>query len=42
VAEAEKVENFFESFFEPQQGHFEPFQSLDRTKISLSFPQPSQ
>jgi hypothetical protein len=36
VAEA-KVENFLDSFSEPQCGHFVPCQSLDRTRISLSF-----
>jgi len=31
-----KVENFFASLAEPQWGHFVPFQSLERTRISLS------
>jgi len=31
-----KTENFFVSFFEPQFGHVAPFQSLERTRISLS------
>jgi hypothetical protein len=35
VAEA-KVENFLASFVEPQCGHFVPFQSRERTRISLS------
>jgi hypothetical protein len=37
-----KVENFLSSLVEPQWGHFVPFQSLERTRISLSrshFPQ---
>jgi len=37
-----KVENFLSSFVEPQCGHFVPFQSDERTRISLSrshFPQ---
>lgn len=41
VAEA-KVENFLDSFADPQCGHFVPSQSLERTRISLSlshFPQ---
>lgn len=37
AAEAAKVENFLDNFSEPQCGHFVPCQSLDRTKISLSF-----
>jgi hypothetical protein len=41
LAEA-KVENFFSSFAEPHWGHFAPFQSLERTSISLSFPHFSQ
>jgi hypothetical protein len=36
------VENFFDSFFEPQCGHSEFFQSLVRTSSSLSFPHFSQ
>jgi len=32
-----KVENFFDSFFEPQCGQAASFQSVDRTRISLSF-----
>jgi hypothetical protein len=35
VAEA-NTENFLASFFEPQCGQTEPFQSLERTRISLS------
>jgi hypothetical protein len=35
VADA-NTENFFDSFFEPQCGQVVPFQSLDRTRISLS------
>jgi hypothetical protein len=35
VAEA-KVENFFESLAEPHRGHLVPFQSFERTRISLS------
>jgi hypothetical protein len=35
LAEA-KVENFLDSFFEPQCGHSAPFQLLERTRISLS------
>jgi len=35
VAEA-NVENFLDNFFEPQCGHSAPFQSLERTRISLS------
>jgi len=31
-----KTESFFSSFVEPQRGHFVPFQSLERTRISLS------
>jgi hypothetical protein len=31
-----KVENFFTSFFEPHRGQAVPFQSLERTRISLS------
>jgi hypothetical protein len=37
-----KVENFFASFFEPQCGHFVPFQSVERTSNSLSLSQASQ
>jgi len=33
-----KTESFFESFVEPQLGHFVPFQSFERTRISLSLP----
>ncbi len=36
------VENFLESFFEPQCGHSEFFQSVERTSSSLSFPHFSQ
>ena len=35
VAEA-NAENFLASLVEPQCGHFVPFQSLERTRISLS------
>ncbi len=35
LAEA-NTENFLASFVEPQFGHFVPFQSLERTRISLS------
>jgi hypothetical protein len=35
LPEANK-ENFFDNLGEPQRGHFVPFQSLERTKISLS------
>jgi hypothetical protein len=31
------TENFFDSFAEPQWGHFVPSQLLERTSISLSF-----
>ena len=31
-----KTENFLEIFFDPQCGHLVPFQSLERTRISLS------
>jgi hypothetical protein len=41
LAEA-KVENFLDNFLEPQCGHSEPFQSIVRTRISLSFPHFSQ
>jgi hypothetical protein len=37
-----KTESFLTSFVEPQCGHLVPFQSLERTRISLSrshFPQ---
>jgi hypothetical protein len=34
---AAKVEKFFDNFSEPQCGHFVPCQSLERTRISLSF-----
>jgi len=37
-----KTDNFLESFVDPQRGHFVPFQSFERTRISLSeshFPQ---
>jgi hypothetical protein len=30
------TENFFASFVEPHFGHLVPFQSLERTRISLS------
>lgn len=32
-----KTDSFFVSRVEPQCGHCVPFQSLDRTSISLSF-----
>ena len=41
LAEA-KVENFLASLVEPQFGHLVPFQSLERTRISLSFSHFSQ
>jgi hypothetical protein len=31
-----KTDSFFESRPEPQYGHFVPFQSLERIRISLS------
>jgi hypothetical protein len=37
-----KVESALVSFEEPQRGHFVPFQRVERTRISLSFPQLSQ
>jgi hypothetical protein len=37
-----KTDNFLESFGEPQRGHLVPFQSFDRTNISLSFSHFSQ
>jgi hypothetical protein len=40
--EEANVENFFSSFFEPHWGHWAPFQSLERVRISLSFPHFSQ
>jgi hypothetical protein len=30
------TESFFDRRVDPQRGHFVPFQSLDRTRISLS------
>jgi hypothetical protein len=42
AVEEAKTENFLESFVEPQCGHLVPFQSLERTRTSLSrshFPQ---
>jgi hypothetical protein len=33
-----KTDSFFDSFVEPQAGHLLPFQSLERTRISLSLP----
>jgi ABC-type phosphate/phosphonate transport system substrate-binding protein len=39
---AANVENFFANFAEPQCGHFADFQSVERTKSSLSCSQPSQ
>jgi hypothetical protein len=33
-----KTDSFFDSFVEPQAGHLVPFQSLERTRISLCFP----
>jgi hypothetical protein len=41
LAEA-KVENFLDNFLEPQCGHSVPFQSDERTRISLSVPHFSQ
>jgi len=41
VAEA-NVENFLASFIEPQCGHLVPFQSRERTRISLSVSHCSQ
>ena len=41
LAEA-NTENFLDSFVEPQCGHFVPFHSLERTRISLSFSHFSQ
>jgi hypothetical protein len=41
LAEA-KVENFLDIFFDPQCGQPVPFQSLERTRISLSRPHFSQ
>jgi hypothetical protein len=41
LAEA-NVENFFANFLEPQCGHSEFFQSVERTRISLSRPHFSQ
>jgi hypothetical protein len=35
LAEA-KTENFLDNFFDPQCGQAVPFQSLERTRISLS------
>jgi hypothetical protein len=40
--EEAKTDNFFESFGEPQCGHFVPFHSFKRTSISLSFSHFSQ
>jgi len=37
-----KTDSFLVNFAEPQCGHFVPFQSLDRTKTSLSFSHPLQ
>jgi len=39
---AAKVENFLDNFFEPQCGHSEFFQSVERIRSSLSFPHFSQ
>jgi hypothetical protein len=36
------TDSFFASFTEPHWGHFVPFQSLERTSTSLSFPHFSQ
>jgi hypothetical protein len=41
-AEDAKTESFFVSLVEPHAGHFVPFQSFERTRISLSFPHFSQ
>jgi hypothetical protein len=40
--EEAKTDNFLESFGDPQLGHFVPFQSFERTSISLSFSHLSQ
>ena len=37
-----KVEKLLFSFEEPQCGHFVPFQFVERTSTSLSFPQAEQ
>jgi len=37
-----KTDSFFVSLVEPHAGHFVPFQSFERTRISLSFPHFSQ
>jgi hypothetical protein len=36
VAEDAKTESFLASLVEPHCGHFVPFHSLERTRISLS------
>jgi hypothetical protein len=36
------TDSFFESFGDPQRGHFVPFQSFERMSISLSFSHFSQ
>lgn len=36
---AEKTESFFSSFPDPHSGQRSPLQSVDRVRISLSFPQ---
>jgi len=36
AADDANVENFFVSLVEPHCGHLAPFQSLERTRISLS------
>jgi hypothetical protein len=42
LAEEAKTESFLERRVEPQLGHLVPFQSLERTRISLSFSHFSQ
>jgi hypothetical protein len=41
-AEEANTESFLMSLVEPHAGHFVPFQSFERTRISLSFPHFSQ
>ena len=40
--EEANTESFFSRRREPHLGHWVPFQSEDRTRISLSAPQPAQ
>jgi hypothetical protein len=40
--EEAKTDSFFDSFTEPQCGHLVPFQSFERTRISLSLSHFSQ